>query len=88
MAKFVLTLDTESKELVVKLDGETLENVSTAYVYCDDDEYCSVELMSYGKMDNKVTKTTTYRASGSEKWAEHKDNTDELAKAIASMLNK
>lgn len=37
MSKISITLDTQSQELIVKVDGEVVDNVKSASIYCYED---------------------------------------------------
>lgn len=71
MAKLNVTMDTETKELMVSIDGKAIENASSVELYadpCKDDcSYCSFSIRVYEHGEDKVSKVTTYSCYGSEK---------------------
>lgn len=85
MAKITIEVDSESKELKVTMDGESVDDVSNIYV-SKYSEYFSVEIGKETKEDNGMLKTVRYTAYSSDKnWSED-DKTD--LKALASVLLK
>lgn len=86
MAKVSITLDTESHDLEVTIDGMKIENVCCATVDVYDDEV-SARISTSEKGDNEVRKYTTYVTSDSKYGKEAvKSGTRQHAKASALVV--
>ena len=69
MANMVITIDSEAQTINAIIDGVDIGPVSSIGAYTDPRmEYFYVDVVQFEKGDNKVSKTTRYSASGSEKF--------------------
>lgn len=86
-----MSYDTESEELVVEVNGEKLENVTSLYVYqtkeYDSDEmevHCNISILEKGE---GINKSVTYYTSSSEQ-AKAAISEGEVDKSIPGFVGK
>lgn len=62
MAKVEITVDTESKEVVAKIDGKKVGSIGGIYISTEESGYFCLDISQYEMIDETTRKVTTISA--------------------------